>query len=211
MQKFVGLGACVLAAAWWLAPTTPAHAQQACVNNSSGAAKIVPAGTTSCGNNETLTALGGLQAAADFQCVSVPGVTSAGTPFTFQSGVSFGSAISVSGASFTSITLQTGVYQLHFDGVAFYSSSTPPPLIPVPTPFVITATFNASTSVAVWSSTASGQTAPAIATNPTDVPGGDRLVSVTTPNTILTITASAHLLNLVNAGTGCHLVTTKLQ
>jgi hypothetical protein len=98
---------------------TVPQAQQifACVNNNSGAVKMVSNAT--CNNNEKLVNVGGALAGADYQCVPSQPISPDDT-FSFSStGVSFGSGISTAGGAFTSFALQPGIYQIHLSGTQF--------------------------------------------------------------------------------------------
>jgi hypothetical protein len=91
-----------------------AQAQQisACVNNSTGAIRIV-APNTSCSTTEHKLIWAGTLAGADFQC-------NAGQLINANEPLTFGSAISSTGTSpFSSFVLQQGMYQIHLSGSRF--------------------------------------------------------------------------------------------
>jgi hypothetical protein len=112
----------------------------------------------------------------------------------------FGTGISTAGGLVSSVVLQPGIYQIHFHGdlgVPCFNCSTAPFFLEV------SALLN-NFDVADWRTFVSG----------TDFafPGGDHLLSVTTPNSTLTLVASSDpIMPSIVFNGGCTLVITQLH
>jgi hypothetical protein len=127
-------------------------------------------------------------------------VVTANNPLTLGSGgISFGSGISTTGNQFTNFVLQPGIYQIHLSGRGFVL---PAPLLNLP-PLISTQRNPVGPfSEAVWSLSVSS-----IFAGQFDIEGGDRLVSVLQPNTVLQFIPNDDISGVVD----CRLVITKLQ
>jgi len=146
---------------------------------------------------------GGALAVSSFLCPDTQQVPGGGF-LNFIPGVSnFGVGISFSGGQVTSILLQPGFYNLHLSGFGFGVSNNPFPII-----LAAMDQPGGSTPGSLWFTTAS------VTPGRVDIEGGDRLVSVTAPNTtlefIVTGTLSGGSLSTPTFGF-CQLIITKLQ
>jgi hypothetical protein len=175
MKRISGIAAAFVVALA-LAPISADAQQQisACVNNSSGTIHIVAQGAPCQSNEMALTwnaGPGGVLAGADFQCVG--GVLPAPNALLFRpsgGGVTFGSGISTTGSTFSSIVLQPGIYQIHLSGTRF-------------SPFALPGDFPVITTTGLGLINPSWGTTVSVDAAHYDIVGGDRLVSVTGPNT----------------------------
>jgi hypothetical protein len=169
----------------------------ACVNSVTGLLYVVAANANcppSSGNvtwtKTTLSTTPGVLAGAAFQCaqLSTPGQ---GGPIPFiasLSGVNFGSAISTTGmAPWFSFLLQTGVYQVHFSAGLSSQSNI----------MQINANLNETSVPAIWYPFAP------------NVIVGDRLISVSQPNTTLSLILVA--MQQASPAPACELIITKIQ
>ena len=186
-----------------LAPIS-AQGQQifACVNNSSGTIHIVDQNTP-CQSNEMLLnwsgGPGGVLAGAGLVCTFETFLTGPGQPLQFSgAGVFFGSGISLGLAS---PVLQQGIYQIHLSGGRFTLAA--PNLFPT-----ISATLNNSSFGLPWLTAPSGLGSPV---PQVDIVGGDRLISVGQPNTVLNFIVESVQAAFPLGQGPCSLVITKLQ
>jgi hypothetical protein len=147
---------------------------------------------------------GGAFAGADYQCASNQ-VVSPQSPFTFQpslSGVSFGSGFGVTGPQFSSFVLPPGIYQINLSG-SFQTSPSAGGGVAVAA--LLDQGAGATLAAFSW------QSDPVL---PDSFQGGDRLVNVAAPNSVLTIINNSLASpppspNVASAF--CELVITKLQ
>jgi hypothetical protein len=115
--------------------------------------------------------------------------------------VSFGSSISTTGTSFTNFVLQPGIYQFHLSGVGFH-----PLNVQVVTDSIgaqlspFSSSFSGPGFVTFWS-------VPTSSPQSLDIAGGDRLVQVSVPNTMLQFI----LLQGISGLSGCDLIITQIQ
>jgi hypothetical protein len=120
--------------------------------------------------------------------------------------ISFGSGISTTGSRFSSFVLQLGVYQINLSGT-FYNEN---PVVPVS--FFATLSGAALPESANWD-TFNNLTGSDVPPDPFGgslggIIGGDRLIQVFQPNTILTITVNG---DISTQEVQCNLIITQLQ
>jgi hypothetical protein len=170
----------------------------ACVNSVTGLLYVVAANAScppSSGNvTWTKTTLSTTPlAAGHYYCLA--GTYTAGTPFNFNPGVTFGSAIGTVTPPINSFTLAQGIYLIHLSGIGLRipTGNTPP---------VIEALPPGIGSFPEWFTTA------VTGADVLEISGGDRLISVPN-NTLLNFVADGDL--SANIQPWCHLVITKLQ